>query len=355
MQSELKSPGRRRTPRSLFFPLLLIALGIVLLLENLGLLGESVGAILLKLWPFLLILLGVDGILDRSGVAGPSFLIGLGIVFLLSNFGYLQVDVWQALFTLWPILLIAWGFDWVFGRRTWLTSLIGVIVTLAVLIMAVSFLNGGLNPAARQTIAHDLANAEKLEMTLNLPAASLRVRPASSTEAQIDGFIPRSSIFEVQEEFSLQDERAVYNLSMQGNFVVVPGLSGNWLWEFALPAQPELILHIQQGAGNVDLDLSGLALQTLNAEFGAGQFKVVLPAGQDATVKISGAVGQMLIIVPKQAAIRLRCDRGLAFLRLPDDYHGDGVEYTSPSYDQASQKIELDLSIAVGAVIVQAR
>lgn len=355
MQSELKSPVRRRTPRSLFFPLLLIALGIILLLDNLGLLGESVGATLLKLWPLLLILLGVDGFLDRSGVSGPSFLIGLGFIILLSNFGYLQVDVWQALFTLWPIMLIAWGFDWIFGRRAWLTSLIGVMVTLMVLFAAVSFLNSGLTLTARQTIEHNLADAQTLEMSLDVPAGSFRLRSAPQTEAQISGFVPRSSAFKVVEEFALQDERAVFHLGVQGEAFIIPGLGGNWLWEFAMPPQRGLILRIQQGAGNADLEFSGLSLQVLNAEFGVGQFKLILPAEQEAAVKISGAVGQILVIVPEQAAVRLRCDRGLAYLRLPENYRNVGEVYTSPFYDEAAQKIELDLSMAVGAVIVQAR
>ncbi len=355
MQSELKSPARRRAPRSLFFPLLLIALGVVLLLDNLGLLGGSVGTTLLKLWPFLLILLGVDGFLERSGVAGPSFLIGLGFVLLLSNFGYLRVDIWQALFTLWPILLIAWGFDWIFGRRSWLTSLIGMAVTLAVLIAAVIFLNGGLNPAARQATAHNLGDAQALEMILDIPVGSLRLRPASQIEAQISGFIPRSSTFKVIEEFALQEERAVYHLGVQGKAFGIPALGGNWLWEFTLPPQQGVTLQIQQGAGNADLDLDGLMLRALDAEFGVGQWKVVLPAGKETRAKISGAVGQILIIVPQQAAVRLRCERGLAYLRLPENYLRVDEVYTSPSYASSAQKIELDLSMAVGAIIVQTR
>ena len=45
----------------------------------------------------------------RGGFVGPTILIGLGILLLLSNLGMLQWSVWDTAWRLWPILLIAAG------------------------------------------------------------------------------------------------------------------------------------------------------------------------------------------------------------------------------------------------------
>lgn len=142
LEHETPSEPPPRSPRSLLFPLLLIALGILLLLNNLGLLGLPRGEGWLRLWPLLLVLLGLDSAFNRGGVAGPSFLIGLGLILLAHNFGMLQVGFWRAVTYLWPLLLIAWGFDFVLPRRSIWLSLIGIVIVLGLLVGALILLSG---------------------------------------------------------------------------------------------------------------------------------------------------------------------------------------------------------------------
>ncbi|RIK28496.1 MAG: cell wall-active antibiotics response protein, partial [Chloroflexi bacterium] len=61
---------------------------------------------------------------NRSSLFGPILLIGLGILLLLSNLGVLTVNVWQMLFRFWPVILIAVGLDILFGRRSGIGAII---------------------------------------------------------------------------------------------------------------------------------------------------------------------------------------------------------------------------------------
>ena len=54
----------------------------------------------------------------RGGLIGPVILIGLGSVFLLINLGVLSWSVWTVIFRLWPVLLVAAGLDLLLGRRS---------------------------------------------------------------------------------------------------------------------------------------------------------------------------------------------------------------------------------------------
>ena len=44
----------------------------------------------------------------------PFFLIALGVVFLLKNLGVISGDVWEVL---WPLILIALGLSMIAGRE----------------------------------------------------------------------------------------------------------------------------------------------------------------------------------------------------------------------------------------------
>ena len=64
---------------------------------------------------------------------GALILIILGAVFLLNNFGILSWGVWDTLWRFWPVLLVIWGLQLLFGAW-WLGELITGIITLVILI-----------------------------------------------------------------------------------------------------------------------------------------------------------------------------------------------------------------------------
>jgi hypothetical protein len=121
---------------SLFIPLALITLGILLFLQNTGMLTDDLGQNIIRLWPILLIIIGLDGVFRQEGLVGPIFLVGLGVVFLLSNLGYLAFEAWPFVLRLWPVLLIAFGLDILTRRRSIAWGLLGLLVALAVLAAA---------------------------------------------------------------------------------------------------------------------------------------------------------------------------------------------------------------------------
>ncbi len=170
---------RGHTNRSLFWPLTLIILGLVFLAYNLGMLNDDVWSTLINLWPLLLVLIGLDGLLNRNGVVGPSLMIGLGVIFLLNNFGYLVLDVWQLILSLWPVLLIAIGFDILIGRRSWLLSLIGVMVVLAILIGAIGLMGSTAYATAGQEIRYPLEGVERAEIDFSIPVGSMTMNATS--------------------------------------------------------------------------------------------------------------------------------------------------------------------------------
>jgi hypothetical protein len=67
------------------------------------------------------------------GLVGPAVLIALGILLLLTNLGVIPVDIWRLAWRLWPLLLIALGLELlVTGRASWGMFVLALLVVLAV-------------------------------------------------------------------------------------------------------------------------------------------------------------------------------------------------------------------------------
>jgi len=64
---------RQQTRRSIFFPILLIAIGALFLARNLDLIPGTGWDFLVRMWPALLIMAGLDDLIRRKGIAWPVF------------------------------------------------------------------------------------------------------------------------------------------------------------------------------------------------------------------------------------------------------------------------------------------
>ncbi|MCH7760437.1 hypothetical protein IIA15_03420 [candidate division TA06 bacterium] len=92
-----------------FLGTIILTLGLLFLLNNLGILNISLGTIWL---PLLLIVIGLWQIFSKGRPAfGPSILVGIGLLWLLQNFGWLE---WRMI---WPLLLILVGI-WILFKKT---------------------------------------------------------------------------------------------------------------------------------------------------------------------------------------------------------------------------------------------
>ena len=124
---------RPRNRASLFGPLLLVLIGIILLINNVGGFTGSVWDSLWRLWPLLFIAGALDSLWRREGLVLPVLGLSLGTVFLLSNFNLLAWNAWTLMFQLWPMFLVAIGLDLVLGRRSIWGGLAALVLMAAII------------------------------------------------------------------------------------------------------------------------------------------------------------------------------------------------------------------------------
>ena len=93
--------------------LIIIAFGVIGLLNNFGVTAISFGYLISLLWPLLLVVAGINLITNRnlSSLITGAILLGLGVIFLGRNAGIFDIDMtnlWQAF---WPVIIILIGIN----------------------------------------------------------------------------------------------------------------------------------------------------------------------------------------------------------------------------------------------------
>jgi predicted membrane protein len=350
-----KRPERPRRRPSIFWPLILITLGVIFLLNNVGVIQGTVWDTILRLWPLLFIAIGLDGVYRGEGLVGSTFMIGIGAVFLLANLGYLTLNVWRLIITLWPLLLVAFGFDILIGRRSLVASLIGLVAILAILAGALWVLGVRVDRGqqlAGQEISQPIDGAERARIILDPAVGNLHVQSLSGSDALITGTVSSGRGVGIEQNLSRNDGEATYTLSGFGATTVSPLDGDAWDWELSLTSQIPLSLKVSLGAGASDIDLTNLELDGLEVSMGVGQTKVTLPDEGLIQGKVDGAIGQTLVYVPEGVGLRLISDTGIATVSVPTGYTRNEDVYTSPNYNSAESSVELNVSQAIGVISV---
>ena len=161
----------------------------------------------------------------------------------------------------------------------------------------------------------------------------------------------------IQDDFSVSNGVGEYTLRETGaNMVVGVGGRGEaWTWDLDLTPEIPIDLDLSMGAGSIEADLSDLQIETLDTSMGVGRTVITLPTGDDFAGTLSGAIGQLVIIVPRDSGLRIDSGTALGPTDFPDGFTEIDGLYTSPNFAGADYKFDLNLSMAIGNVEVRYR
>ncbi|MCU0487356.1 MAG: DUF5668 domain-containing protein [Anaerolineales bacterium] len=356
--AQRKAPPQRRG--SLFFPLLLIFIGGALLMNNLGMINGSIWETIAMFWPVLFIVWGLDALWRNEGLTGAVLMLGLGISFLLSNLGYLQINPWRMLATIWPVIFVAIGMDLIIGRRrNWLTMILGLLVVLAVLAGALWYSGIWQSPSAL-TAGEPLNVAPQpvasAQIEIKPGVGSLKIDGQAAPGTLISGMIPETSdTWRVNQEISQSGDQVVVRLSANGSQAFYPGNRQNLTdWQLGFNPAIPIELAIDLGAGEADLDLSKLQVGNLKYDFGVGTLTLALPQGSALIGDLNGGIGFLTIQVPSSVGIEIQAETGLVIRSFPTGYTKVAENlYRSPNYQTAATKVNLKINLALGQVIIK--
>ena len=297
----------------------------------------------------------MDSRYRRPGIAGPVILIALGVIFLLSNLGLIEMSFWDIIARFWPILLVAIGFDILIGHRSAWAAAMVLVVVLAILAGGIIFFNQQPHTTyIPESVEVPLRNVESTDVTLDPALGYLYVDALpQGSNALLQGEVRPFSGEDINQVVNFFSTGATIELRTEG-VIVLPFFSG-WSgrqpsWDLAMSPGVTTDLVVDFGVGKVELDLRDLQIKEVNADQGLGQMIVFLPSGDDVDVHLDMGIGEIRVVLLEDVGVRLTADVGIGNLNVPSSYTREGDFYLSPGYATAGTQIELEIDLGIGSV-----
>jgi hypothetical protein len=290
----------------------------------------------------------------RVSLVGPTLLIGLGLVLLLNNLGYLAWSIWDVL-QLWPVLLIAAGLELLLGQRSIWGSLAAALLVLLLIVGGVVLIEQvGIDRGRGELveIAHPADGVESLILDLNPAVVDLRIEPLDDSGNLVEGTVQMRAFETLDQRFTggTRARLALGSDTRGGVRQVGMGRGPEW----HLRVNPEVLTEITTdfGVGSADLLLTDLTVDEARVDFGVGQVDIALSGGTSSDIVIDGGIGTIRVIVPRSLGVRIIADAALVSRTVPGRYSREGEMYTSPNWSEADDRTTVAINLGIGSFTV---
>ncbi len=311
-------------------PILLVVVGLILLFYNLGVISTSLWDTLIGLWPLLVIAVAAGMILEGGSLFFPLTLIALALGFLVANFDFVDWDMGDLLSKLWPLLLVAVGLD----------------------VLVVSRLRGV--ETHTEEILQPLGNATSADIKIESGIGRLQLGAGVTATALVSGAAVLGPNEHLKQTFNMHGSEARIKIKQDvpWNYFFTGGWLSERRWDLSLNTSVPTRIKIDGGIGDRTIDLRSLNLTQLKVDGGIGALTLTLPAQGRLQTKIDGGIGDKTILIPTGMAARIRIDSGLGHSQVRGNYTQQGSTYTSPNYEAAPHRVDLDIDHGIGSLTI---
>jgi hypothetical protein len=353
MGNENEDKYWRRRPSSVFFPLLLIGLGVVILLHTLGWMQGNLWDIFLKGWPVLLIVGGLDSLYRQEGIASAVAWAGLGVILLLANLGWLPPVYWSVIGRIWPFALVVWGLDLLLSRKSWWTAGLAFIAGLAVVGLLYWVIYFSPFNRTVETVQLNIPpeNAEQADINVEMITGKLSVNDGAASGNLADGAIQVLAGDHFAADYTVQNDSGRLKIKNDSgnNFTYwLPGGSFAQEWQVNLTGTLPLNLDVSMVMGDQRVDLSGLQVGDAKTEVVMGRSVVTLPTGAENQIEVSSVMGVLTVYVPQDVSVIIDLDTVITALSYPDDFTRSGDVLQSPG--AAADALQVHVSNVMGSL-----
>ncbi|GAP15429.1 hypothetical protein LARV_03215 [Longilinea arvoryzae] len=349
--------NQSHTRHSIFWPLMLVAVGIVLLLTNLNALSGNLWDYVARYWPLLFILGGLDQIYQGKSWVGAVIMLGLGGVLLAGNFNALPWSGLDLLLRLWPVIIVAAGLDLMMqGRSSALGGI--VVVVLAVALVAGMIWIGFVGPGSTGTtpvdISQPLEGAQSASMKMTFLSGDVNISGDAEADQLIQGTVMLPRQAKVNESYSVSggEGRYVLEPAPYNHIPLIGNYEGNQT-ELKINNSISTDLDLTLIAGKQDLDLQNLKITDLKTETIFGQSTLILPENGELNGKAGVIFGELVIRVPRGTSVEFILDTVLVGKNIPQDFVKEEDRVYSPGAANGNADIVLTLEDVFGAVKIE--
>lgn len=273
----------------------------------------------------------------------PIVLIGIGVILLLANLNIITTANLTALLALWPLLLVALGLEIMIGRRSTLASgLVGVLMVAAVILILIFGPQLGLNlPSGQLTqerYTEPIGPAQRASVLIDVSSDPVTIDSFAGPNDLISADVTTVGAMEFTASGSSDKNIVLRKLpnTINFNFGLITQPTR---WKVSLNPEIPLDLTLEGGSGSTNADLSLLQLERLRVNVASGSFRADLPESEQAyEAEFEGGSGSLTVYLPPATDLTFSVDGGSGSIHilLPP-----GVEYRVEVRDSGSGSMNL--------------
>jgi len=293
----------------------------------------------------------------KSFRAGPIILIGLGVIFLLNNFGVLPWDIWTNLWKFWPVIIILIGIEFIVGQSISFRSLAIVVLLIFIIPIVITF-----NPITRNPLSTDKLNVSeplgsltKAKIVIDMPATNLDIKAIeSNTYKLIEGKVTYSKAVNkptISREDTFGQEILKISQVMPAGLPFISTLQNNT--ELQVSRQIPLEIQINTGASRESIELKGLRINYLEINSQASDLNINFDSKYSAKVKLNAKASTITVKIPKDLEARIKINSKVKNLSIDSRFINSNNEYKTSKYDKAIVKLDLQIDAVASSISIK--
>jgi hypothetical protein len=287
------------------------------------------------------------------GLLFPLVLIAIGAVVLLSNTGVLSSDALLRLGDLWPLLLVILGLQLILNHtlpRQQATP-VGLGATVVIVVAAVAY------AAMAPTTAFGTRQANSWESLGGLTAATLDLNYSGAT-VDIQGGSLGDLLYRARIDYAGSDNPPTISLDHESGTLQIKQSSGLIPLNLFGTSRRHVVvtltdripwsITISSGTTSAHLDLRRLQLAKVDISGGFSRMDAQLPGPKGTVViNISGGISNLTLRAPTGAQWQVAASGGLSELQINGSSYaaiGGDFQRQSPGYATASDRYDIEFS-----------
>jgi hypothetical protein len=308
----------------------------------------------------------------------PILLVGVGIVWLMSNLGMIQPVSLGSILKFWPVLLIVFGLDMLFSRRyPWVGALVGLLAVAGVVALLMYGPKVGIQTNSdikTETFTAPAKGVKTAEYTFDTSSSPVEIYALDNNNTDlISADITYRGTMRFDVSGTEQTSVRMSEYSDNSSWLNWGFSFDNLKWDIGLSPEVPSAINLNGGSGSINMDLSGLQLTSLQTDLGSGSSDITLPQTKEPykvdiasgsgsvtmripnetslTMTLDTGSGSTTVVVPSKTALRIEVnddgsgsfDLPNGLMKAPDSSSFDIGAWQTPNYDSSPDKILIEI------------
>lgn len=296
---------------------------------------------------------------ERRGLFWPLLLITIGLVFLLVNFGLIPGVTALSLLNLWPLLFILAGVDIAIGKR-WPLAALGIdvaVIALGLALLAAQptllgtpfFIVSGTAGGERDV---SVARQSATSLTLDINGGAGRFRVSGGSTMLVEAHSGNADLRLRRADFDRGGLHADVRIDQSGSRRVGGATIDV---ETRIASDIPMELTVNGGAGEFIIDLSGVTVTSAELNVGAAELTLTLPKPTAAVgIEVNAGASSIVIDVPEGVEVRVTTTGALLSLRSSNTrVTASGSTAETSGYGSATARVTVRVTAGASSITIR--